>query len=118
MKKLKKSFGFAMEGIFTALKTERNMKIHFMILCLVLFAGIFFKISRFEWILCICCFGLVLSGELFNTAIEAVVDIASPEISVKAKLAKDVAAGGVLVLAIASFLIGLAIFLPKILVLF
>ena len=58
---------------------------------------------------------LVISGELFNTAIETVVDMVSPNINEKAKLAKDISAAGVLVLAIGAFIIGLLIFIPKIL---
>ena len=71
--------------------------------------------SLSEWFTCIILFGLVISGELFNTAIETVVDMVSPNINEKAKLAKDISAAGVLVLAISAFIIGLLIFIPKIL---
>ena len=71
-----------------------------------------------EWIICIALFGLVISAEMFNTAIEYVVDIASPEKQEKAKRAKDIAAGAVLVNAIVSAIIGLQIFIPKIIIFF
>ena len=67
-----------------------------------------------EWIVCICLFVLVIGGELFNTAIEIAVDLAMPKINDNAKKSKDIAAGGVLVLAIGSAIIGFIIFIPKI----
>lgn len=71
-----------------------------------------------EWIVCICLFVLVIGGELFNTAIEIAVDLAMPKINDDAKKSKDIAAGGVLVLVIGSAIIGLIIFIPKIINLF
>lgn len=82
---------------------------------LVIIAGFIFKISTIEWIICIILFAFVISLELVNTAIEAVVDIVMPEINEKAKIAKDVSAASVLVSAICAAIIGLIIFLPKIL---
>lgn len=113
-KKLKNSFKYAFCGIITALKKEQNMKIHFTIAILVIIAGIILKISTIEWIICIILIGIVISLELVNTAIEQVVDIAMPEINEKAKIAKDVAAGAVLMVAIISLICGLIIFIPKI----
>lgn len=113
-KKLINSFKYAFNGIYSAFKTERNMKIHVFFVILVVIMGLFFHINEREWITCIILFALVISAELFNTAIEEAVDLAMPNINNKAKLAKDVSAGGVLVLAIASALIGIIIFLPKI----
>lgn len=81
---------------------------------LVIIAGIILKISKIEWIICIILFGIVISAEMFNTAIEQTVDIAMPEKNEKAKIAKDVSAGAVLIVAIASAIIGLIIFIPKI----
>ena len=109
------SFKYAFLGILESFKVERNMKIHFTIAGVVIAGGFYFHINSIEWILCLICFGLVLSAEMMNTAIEAVTDIASPSINPKAKLAKDAAAGGVLVMAIISLIIGFIIFLPKIL---
>lgn len=113
-KRLINSFKYAFQGIGEALKTEQNLKIHFIIAGLVIIAGFAFNISEIEWIACIILFGLVISLELINTAIETTVDIAMPDINEKAKFAKDIAAGAVLVSAIMSVVVGLIIFLPKI----
>ena len=114
-KRLINSFKYAFEGIYTGLKTERNMKIHFIIVILVIIFGIILKISKMEWIICIILFAFVISLELINTAIENTVDLITQEKNPKAKIAKDVAAGAVLISAIASAIIGLIIFVPKIL---
>lgn len=113
-KKLINSFKYAFSGIFLSFKTERNMKIHFLVMFLVIVMGLLFKISTFEWIICILLFGLVISLELINTAIEKTVDLAMPKINENAKIAKDVSAGAVLISAICSAIIGLLIFIPKI----
>ena len=118
MKKLIKSFKYAVEGIFTGIKKEQNMKIHIVIMILVIIFGILLKISKIEWIICIALFGLVISMELINTAIENAVDLITKEKNEQAKIAKDVAAGAVLVSAMASAIIGLMIFVPKILAIF
>lgn len=114
MKKLIKSFKYAIEGIITGIKSELNMKIHITIMILVIIFGIILKISKIEWIICIILFGFVISLELVNTAIENTVDLVTLEKKTKAKIAKDVAAGSVLVSAITSIIIGLIIFIPKI----
>lgn len=113
-KKLINSFKCAIQGIIQAIKTERNVKIHITIMILVIISGIVLKIAKQEWITCIILFGLVISLELVNSAIETTVDIAMPEINEKAKNAKDIAAGAVLISAILSAIIGLTIFIPKI----
>ena len=81
---------------------------------LVIISGFIFKISITEWIICIVLFGLVITAELINTALATTVDIVMPEKNEKAKLAKDIAAGAVLVSAITSAIIGIIIFLPRI----
>lgn len=111
------SFKYAFQGIISAVKSERNLKIHIVIMLLVIIAGIALKINNIEWMICIILFGIVIGGEMINSAIEAVVDIAMPDINEKAKFAKDVAAGAVLVFAISSAVIGIMIFVPKILIL-
>ena len=115
MKKFINSFKYAIQGIFTSFKTEKNMKIHILIMLLVIIAGILLKISKLEWIICIILFSIVIAGELFNTAIETVVDMVMPDKNEKAKIAKDVSAGAVLLVAIGAAIIGLMIFIPKIL---
>ena len=113
-KSLINSFKYAFSGIGSAFKTERNIKIHLSIALLVIIFSILLRISVTEWLICITLFALVIGGELFNTAIETVVDLVSPNINPLAKKAKDIAAGSVLVMAIGAFLVGLIIFIPKI----
>lgn len=84
-----------------------------MALLVVLF-GFLLRISYAEWLVCLVLIGFVLMAEFFNTAIEYVVDLASPDIHPLAKAAKDTASAGVLMMAILSALIGLVIFVPKI----
>ena len=114
-KKLINSFKYAFTGIATSFKTEQNMKIHIFVMILVIIAGIVFKVSLLDWVILVIMFGLVISAELFNTALETIVDMITEEKNEKAKIAKDVAAGAVLVLAIGSVIVGLIIFIPKIL---
>lgn len=114
IKSLVNSFGYAFQGIWSSFKSERNMKIHVFIMILVVLLGIFLHISVTEWMICVILFALVIGAELFNTSIEAVVDMISLEKSSQAKLAKDVSAGAVLVFAIASIIVGFLIFVPKI----
>lgn len=116
-KKLLDSFKYAFSGIFAALKSERNMKIHFTAMIFVIVCGMILKISTYEWIACIFCFALVIGSELINTTLEMLSDLVMPDYNENVKLIKDMAAGAVLVLAICSAIIGLIIFIPKILLL-
>lgn len=111
-KPLWRSFGYAFSGIWTGIRKERNMKIHSAALMLVVIAGTVFKISVTEWCVCIILCALVMALELVNTAVEAVVDLVTEEQRPLAKIAKDTAAGAVLIAAIASVVIGLLIFIP------
>jgi len=108
------SFKYATEGFLSAFKTERNMKMHIFIMICVIIAGILLKINIFEWIICVLLFGIVIGAELMNTAIEITVDLAMPDKNEKAKLAKDIAAAGVFIVAITAAIVGLLIFLPKV----
>ncbi|WP_081652906.1 diacylglycerol kinase family protein [Candidatus Stoquefichus massiliensis] len=110
-----KSVGYAWDGIFACLKKERNMKIHLLMMLAVIICGFIFCLSIMEWIVCVLLFGFVISLEILNTAIEAIVDMISPEYHPLAKLAKDAAAGAVLVSALMAAIIGLMIFIPKLL---
>ena len=117
MKKEKKdplyqSFGYAFQGIFTCVRKERNMKIH--CVAAVFVAGVILKISAIEWCICMVLFGLVMALEHVNTAVEAVVDMVTEEYHPLAKVAKDTAAGAVLIAAIMAAIAGCIIFLPKI----
>ena len=114
MKKFLYSFKYAFNGIKTGFLQERNVKIDVFIMTLVIISGIILKINKYEWIICIILFGLVISLEMINTAIERTVDLVTKEKSELAKNAKDISAGAVLVSAIASAIIGFMIFIPKI----
>lgn len=113
-KRLINSFKYAFEGIFISFKKERNMKIHIIMAILVVILGMFFKITKIEWIICIFAIAIVIASELFNTAIETIVDMITIEKNEKAKIAKDVSAGAVLINAIGTAIIGTVIFIPKI----
>lgn len=108
-----KSFGYAFEGIFTCIRKERNMKIHCVMAILVVAAGVILGLSPVEWCICLGLFGLVMALELVNTAVEAVVDLVTGEYHPLAKIAKDTAAGAVLIAAIMAAVAGLIIFVPK-----
>lgn len=110
---LYRSFGYAFEGIFTCIRNERNMKIHVAVMLLVIIAGFVLGLSVTEWCICLGLFGLVMALELVNTAVEAVVDLVTAERHPLAKIAKDTAAGAVLIAAIMAAVIGLLIFVPK-----
>lgn len=113
MKKRIRSFGYAGQGIKVVFGSEPNMRIHIGIAILVVSCGFIFSISITEWIECLLCIGLVFGMEMMNTAIENVVDLASPKLHPLAGKAKDIAAGAVLICAIISVIIGLLIFVPK-----
>ena len=113
-KKLINSFKYAFNGLAEAWKKEQNIKINVLIMFFVIIVGFLLKISIAEWIVCLILFAMVISLELINTAIEITVDIAMPKINEKAKFAKDISAGAVLFSAIISAIIGIIIFLPKI----
>lgn len=113
-KKLVNSFKYAIEGFISSFKTERNMKIHVLAMIIVIALGMFLKLNLIEWCIIIIAIATVISAELFNTAIETVVDMISPGKNEKAKLVKDIAAAAVLILAIGAAIVGAIIFIPKI----
>ncbi|WP_044489306.1 diacylglycerol kinase, partial [Clostridioides difficile] len=97
-----KAFNAAIEGILYTFKFERNMKIHYLGSVAVLIISLFFNFSKLEMIMLLMSICLVVVAEMFNTAIEKAVDLVTDEYHVLAKIAKDVAAGGVLVAALNS----------------
>ena len=109
---LYKSFGYAFAGIFAVVTKERNMKIHCVAMVCVVIAGFVFHITPVEWCICLTLFGLVMALEMVNTA---VVDLVTKERKPLAKLAKDAAAGAVLIAAIMAAIAGMIIFIPKLL---
>lgn len=117
-KKFLNSFKYAYRGIKEAFKSERNMKVHLFIMLSVIVLGFLFEISALEWIICLISFGLVISLEIVNTSIETVVNLVSPKYNELAKRTKDLSAGAVLFNAIIAFILGIIIFLPKIIIYF
>jgi diacylglycerol kinase len=109
------SFGYAFQGARYAFRTQRNLKVHSVITLLVIVAGITLRISLDQWAVLAVVIGLVFQTELTNTAVEAVVDRISPEYHTLSKVAKDCSAAAVLVTAIAAVVVGVLIFLPRIL---
>ncbi|WP_294588447.1 diacylglycerol kinase family protein [uncultured Bacteroides sp.] len=113
-KKQLRSFGFAWQGIKSCVGKEQNLSFHLITSTVVVVAGFLFGITRAEWLIIILCIGVVIAAELFNTAIERLVDLVSPGRHPIAGQVKDIAAGAVLVCAVAAAIIGLIIFVPYI----
>jgi diacylglycerol kinase len=107
------SFKFAFQGIKLLFLHEHNAWIHLAAIFVVLSCGVFFNISSIEWISVIFAIGIVLTAEAFNTAIEQIANFIQPEQDQKIGHIKDLAAGGVLISAISSLIVGIIIFLPK-----
>jgi diacylglycerol kinase len=112
LKALVRSFGFALAGIGFLLRTQRNARVHVVLGATACGLGAWLHISRVEWALLVFTIALVLILEGLNTAVEAAIDLASPQIHPLAKAAKDLAAGMVLIAAIASVAVGLLILGP------
>jgi diacylglycerol kinase (ATP) len=111
------SFRFAFAGIRELFRSEPNAWIHLAVAILVIIGGWYFSLSPTEWCLVIFAIGAVLSAEAFNTAIEHLTDLVSPQYHELARKTKDAAAGAVLLMAMAAAAIGFIIFLPKIIAL-
>lgn len=107
---LLESFNVAFEGIIHVLRTQRNMRLHFLIAVGVLVAALSFDVGRMELIALLLAIAFVLITEMVNTAIEATVDVASTSFDPMAKLAKDIAAGAVLIAAINAVAVGYLVF--------
>ena len=108
------SLEFALTGIFTAFKEEKNMRSHVLSAVAAIIAGLIFRISATEWLFLLLSIILVIAFEIMNSAVENVVDLASDyHFSMRAKNAKDMAAGAVLVVSGFAVITGLIIFLPK-----
>ncbi|NWJ50883.1 MAG: diacylglycerol kinase family protein [Bacteroidetes bacterium] len=109
-----KSFVYAFKGIAFVFKTQHNAWIHLLATLLVVGLGFIFSIHQNEWIAIIICIGTVLAFETMNTSIELLCDARFPDYDKRAEIIKDTAAGAVLLVALASVIVGLIIFLPKI----
>lgn len=118
IRKALRSFTYAGVGIFNLFRFENNARIHLIACILVVIAGVFFKISAMEWALLVIQVALVWAAEAFNTSIEKLADLVSPDYHPVIKIVKDTAAAGVLILAISAVIVGAIVFIPKVLLLF
>ncbi|MGZ3623283.1 MAG: diacylglycerol kinase family protein [Ktedonobacteraceae bacterium] len=107
-------FKYAFSGLWYALRTQRNVRVHVSIAILAILLGVVLHISAIEFALVFVAIAGVFIAEMFNTVFELCIDLASPDYNPLAKIAKDVAAGAVLLSAMLSIIIGLFIFVPHI----
>ncbi len=117
MKKFFRAFIFAYNGIISSIK-ERNIRFHFIATITVLLAGLFFDLSTIEWFVVLILIGIIISLEMINTSIEELANITRDKLNLDyeaTKRTRDVSAGAVLVFSIIAAIIGIIIFLPKIL---
>jgi len=108
------SFKFAFNGVREAFKEEPNLRVHFAFALLAIILGWFLHLSPTEWIVLFITITLVVAMEFINTVFENIVDLVSPGIAEKAKIAKDVSAACVLLVSTLAVAVGLVLFLPKI----
>jgi len=113
---LASSFGFAFSGIWQAIKKERNIKIHLTFTILVILVGLYFNIAKVEWLALIIIISLVLAAEIMNSSIEELCNLLKEKLNLEfseTTLIRNFSAGAVLILALASVILGLLIFLPR-----
>jgi len=116
LRKILKSFRYSFQGIQIS-NQEHNFRAMLMSVLFVILLGFVMKISYFEWLILILIMSMVLSLEALNTALEKILDYLEPNLSDKIRIIKDLIAGSVAIAIFASIIIGLVIFLPKILIL-
>lgn len=110
MKEFFQSFIYAIKGVWAAIDDQRNLKVQFVVACIVVVAGFYFSITSVEWCIILICIALVTGLELINTAIENMVDLVTMERNPLAGRIKDIAAGAVLAVSVISLIVGLIIF--------
>jgi diacylglycerol kinase len=113
---LRQAFINAYKGLQFVFRTQRNAKIHLLISVNIILMGVFFHITSMQWVATSLAIGLVWAAECMNTAVEKLTDLASPEYHILARIAKDCAAAAVLMASITSVVVGLIIFLPRLLI--
>jgi len=111
-KALRRSFKYALNGVFTALAICRNLKIHYFMAIMAIVAGFYFDIERLEFSVVLLAITLVVTLEMMNTALEKAVDLLTEKYHILALIAKDISAGAVLIASIIAFIIGALIFGP------
>ena len=118
VKRIVNSFKYSFNGLIDTYKTEQSVWIYIPVALSVILAGILLKISTYEWIAIVLVLGIILSLELINTALESTVDLVTEKYAELARKAKDTVSAAVLIFAVTSVIVGLIIFLPKIIALF
>ncbi len=113
IKRLIKSFGHALKGLKLLFSSQRNAVIHLLLMFCAIVMGFMFNINNSEWIIIILCSAIVIAAEALNTALEKMADAIHPDKNDGIGNAKDLAAGSVLITAIAALIVGIIIFLPK-----
>jgi undecaprenol kinase len=110
-----RSFSFAGQGVWHAVRTQRNMRVHLAAAVAAVIVGAVLGIGATAWACLALAIGLVLVAEMFNTVIEAIIDLQMPNVHPLARVAKDGAAGAVLIASVASIGVAIAIFVPRLL---
>jgi diacylglycerol kinase len=110
-----RSFSFAAQGVWHVVRTQRNMRVHLAAAAAVIILALILRVSAVDWACLLGVIGLVLTAEALNTVVEAIVDLCTDEFHPLAKIAKDVAAGAVLISSVAAVGVGIAVFLPRLL---
>ncbi len=112
-----KSFYYAFQGLKTAVINEPNMRVHLIAAFLAIILGSILQLNKYEWLLLSMVIFFVITLELLNTVLEAIVNLVSPTVEPYAKVAKDVSAACVLMAAILSVIVGAVLFIPRIIAL-
>jgi diacylglycerol kinase len=115
MKTIYRSFVYAFNGIVTCFTTEVNFRIHLVAMVIVIAFGLYFNINKYDWMIITICIGAVLMAEMLNSAVENLCDYCTTEKRPAIKAIKDISAGAVLVVSIASLICAFFIFSPLIL---
>lgn len=113
VRRFRKSFSYALDGIKYAFKYEQNLLVHLLTTIVVIITAYILEVSLIEWLILILVMSLVIAFELINSAIEATIDLFIEDYHILAKVGKDCSSGAVLVMAIGAVIIGVIIFLPK-----
>ncbi len=109
-----RAFGFAGQGVWQVVRTERNMRVHLAVAAAVIVAGVLYRVSAVDWACLALAIGLVLTAETVNSALETLTDLHTSQHHPLAKTAKDAAAGAVLIASVAAVGVGAAVFWPRV----
>lgn len=110
--RLIRSFGYAFKGLLKTFREEQNLRVQSLASLLVVILGIYFDISRLEWLALVLAMALVLVAEIANSAVERITDVLKPRINAYVKEIKDIMAAAVLLSSIAAIIVGLFVFWP------